>query len=511
MRRGWWLAVLWVFVACRGGGGTGERQKAALEAQKKAIQGEVDQVLQGWLDQMARTLPEDVRKFEKSRSPLVRWRLDSFQYDWKRPLEAAVVKVRGTVLEDAFRAPLEFFQAMDAFWKKEIDFKDYLAAYRKVKEASDDPLVLLLADFDHAFLHLEAFYGAQDMEGDDRAIYFFRHWQVAFSFPREKGEAVSEYLARLCMERPLDVCREVPFESLHFALERPYLLEVKRIVGEYLKAHPDQPINRVFQTLLQDIEARLPRIPAFPEDPVMPTVVSKAPFVGDVVVTVRPSGLTWEEREYLSFQKGWLIPAKEWGVFQKAVKDRMPGFEKDRGPENLEILLLAMDQQAAMGVAARVVDAMKAEPPRYVTFGGRRRIDGMNRRTTFGKLQFREVPVAPRKAEVEGQGSWKCLPLGQTPDSDDLPGQVGPTVLVTTSGIRTGTFQQGKVGGLADGDLPGALAHLRSGTGLLLIGEDVPLQAVAPLIQSLFEECGDERCTFLQKHEPRLEVQVCGR
>ncbi len=505
-------AVLAMAIACGGKGDMAEKQKAAFAAKKVAIAAEVDKVLNGWVDDMVKTLPEDVRKFEKAKSPLVRWRLDTFKYDWARPLSAAVVPAKGTVVEKDFAAIPAFFETMERFWKKEVDFKDYMAAYHALKKTCDDPVANLLADFDHAFVHLEAFYGAQDMEGDDRAVYFFRHWQVAFGFPREKGEAVADYLARLCQEKMGDFCRKYPFESIHFALERPYLGEVKRIVGEYLQAHPEAKFNKVFSTLLADVDARLQKVPDFVEDPIMIDSIAKAPYVGDVKVTVTRQGLNWEERDYLDFGKDWVLPAKDWKAFDKAVGERMPDMEKERGPENLETLLITADKGAAMSIAASLVEVFKKQPPRYVEFAGRRRLDNMNRRTKFGRLTFREVPVAPRKVDVEGAGTLKCRPLGQVPDAQDLPGQVGPAVWIAADGTyKAGTFADGKVTGLKDVDAKGAVQHLKSGTGLLLAAEGATIEAFSGVLQPLFIECGDPKCSFLKELQPRLEAQVCGK
>ncbi len=38
------------------------RQKEAFEARKKEVQAELAVVLQGWLDEMTRTLPADIKK-----------------------------------------------------------------------------------------------------------------------------------------------------------------------------------------------------------------------------------------------------------------------------------------------------------------------------------------------------------------------------------------------------------------------------------------------------------------
>ena len=98
-----------VLAARKKNGEMAERQKAAFDVKRKAIQGEVDKVLSAWLDRMDKDLPADVKKYEKVKSPLVRWRLDSFNFDWRRPMAAAVVLAPGTaprlVVTGACRSP----------------------------------------------------------------------------------------------------------------------------------------------------------------------------------------------------------------------------------------------------------------------------------------------------------------------------------------------------------------------------------------------------------------------
>lgn len=512
MRKTWVVvAAALAWAGCQGGDKMMELQKQAFEQKKQEITAEVNAVMQAWLDEMVRTLPEDVKKYEKVRSPLVRWRTDSFQFDWRRPMEAATVKARGTPVEKDFAAIPKFFEAMEQFWAKQIDFKDYMAAYNELKATVDNPLANALADFDHTFVHVEAFYGAQDMEGDDRAIYFFRHWQVAFAFPREKSEAVSEYLARLCMAKMAEYCRTIPFEDLHFAMERPYLQEVKRIVAEYLKANPDLPLNRIFPPFLAEVDARMPNIPAFPENPPLGDSIAKAPFVYDTQVRISDKALEWEERDLMTFDKGWTKKPADWKAFAKAVAEKMVPLEKERGPENLEYLLVTAHRDAPMALIAQLVQVFKEQPTRYLTFGARRRVDGLNKKTVTGKLQFREVPMVGRAVDVEGVGRVKCLPLGQGNDAQDLASKVGPTVWLGRDGARLGTLDGTRVAGLKDGDAKAAQAHLKGGPALLLVADDVPMGAFLAVVDGLYQSCGDEKCQFIETTVPAVEVQVCAR
>ncbi len=508
------LAVV-ALAGCRGED-MAARQKAASEARRAALLDEVSGVLKGWLDEMVRTLPADVKKYPKVKSPLVDWRQATFAYDWRRPLHAVVVRARGTPFQEELQAIATFFDAMARFWKKEIDFKDYMAAWKQLKSQvregdEHSRLVHLLADFDHTFVHVEAFYGAQDMEGDDRAVYFFRHWQVAFDFPREHQEAVSDYLARLCKERLFDYCKTVPFEVMHFAMERPYLIEVQRISRAFLERYPDSPLNRIFEPFLADVAARLDGLQPFPEDPVLPDSKSRAPFVGDVVMTVSRRGLEYENQVFVDFSKGWEVPASAWAAMARRIAPIQEQLEQERGPENLEVLVLAMDRTAPMSIPTEVVTMFRAHPARLVAFAARRRMDGVSRRTVVGRLQFREVPVAPRRVEVEGVGALKCRPLGQSTDAQDLPARVASVVYLDPQRLLVGRFAGGKVVDARPVGDPEAVQTLSAGPGLFLVREDVSYERFLSLLDPLFVRCADERCSSVRDLTPELEVQGCVR
>ncbi len=510
MTRVLWLAVVAVlFTGCQDKNRMLELQKAAFEQKKQDITAEVDKVLQAWLDQMVETLPEDVRKYPKVRSPLVKWRTDSFSFDWRRPMEAATVQARGTPVEADFAAIPKFFEAMQLFWDKKIDFKDYMKAYDELKKTVDNPLANALADFDHTFVHVEAFYGAQDMDGDDWAIYFFRHWQVAFSFPREKSEAVSEYLARLCTDKMPDYCKTIPFEDLHFAMERPYLNEVKRIVGEYLKTNPDLPLNRIFPPFLAEVDARIPNVPTFAEAPPLGDSLSRAPFVYDTQVRISDKALEWEDRDMMTFDQGWAKKPADWKAFAKAVAERMEPMEKERGPENLEYLLVTPHRDVPMEMFSQLVGVFKETPTRYLTFGARRRIDGLNKKTVTGRLTFREVPMNERTLTLPTVGKVACKPLGQADDMKDTVS--GPVAWLAKDGVKIGKLQDGVVSDVSATDLKGAQEHLKTGTGLLLVANDVSVAEYLNLVDPLFVACDDEACKHPNLVTPALEVQVCTR
>lgn len=515
MLKKWWIGVMAVLItvtACQDMNDMAAKQRAAFDEKKTGIQAEIDVVLDAWLKQMVASLPEDVKKYPKVKSPLVDWRLESFKFDWRRPIDAAVVKARSMTLADEFEAIPEFFAVMEDFWNKKVDFKDYMEAYDKLKATSKDPLAIQLADFDHTFVHLEAFYGAQDMDGDDRAVYFFRHWQVAFHFPREKSEAVSQYLERICLQKLSDYCKTVPFEKMHFALEVPYLGKVKEIVGKFLADYPDSPLARVFPPFMAEVDKRIAEFKPFEEYPIVPDMVAKAPYVGHLKLVVSKRALEWDGKDYLSFENGWELKPASWAGFKKEITGLVERLTEDRGPENMEIILLTMDKNAPIDIAASAVEVFKDFAPRYVEFGGRRRLNSINKLTRVGSLRFREVPLVSRKVEVEGVGAVTCRPLGQTNGDQELVNKIGPTVWLGADGTMTGTFADGKVGQtVKTDDVNVAVKHLMSGTGLLLVERNVSFSAFMKVIEPLFIECENPECSFIKDLQPKVEVQVCGK
>ena len=139
------------------------------------------------------------------------------------------------------------------------------------------------------------------------------------------------------------------------------------------------------------------------------------------------------------------------------------------------------------------VQVFKDQPTRYLSFGARRRVDGLNKKTVTGKLQFREVPVAARVLEVEGVGKVKCLPLGQGNDAQDLPSKVGPTVWLGRDGARVGKLAGTRVDGVQAVDVAAAQAHLKQGPALLLVAEDAPLGAFLGGVGGGFQSGGEVR------------------
>ena len=485
------------------------RQKKAVEAKRAAVAQEIDGVLKKWLDQMVSSLPEDVKKYPKAKSPLVRWRLDSFSFDWRRPMGAAVVKAKGTPFEKDFQAILEFFDAMERFWKKEIDFKDYMQAWDKVKAGNHSKMVNLLADFDHTFVHVEAFYGAQDMEGDDRAIYFFRHWQVAFHFPREYSESVSQYLERLCKAKLKDFCLSAPFEKLHFAMEKPYLTEVKRIVSEYLANYPDCKLNRIFGPFVAEVDARLASLKPIEEDPPLPESISRKDFVGQVILTVRKTGLEYEGKTLLTFKgDSWQLPSQaELARAQAEATKLSNSLEKEQGPENMEVIRLDADKGAPMAIAAFVASTWSKLPARFLTFGARRRLDGINKGTVTGSLQIRDVPFGKRNRDIGGR-VYQCQDLGQSVEKPDLKPQVA--VFVTEKAVMVGQLNNDKVASLTQIEPREAATRLLAGPGLLLVGAEVPVERFIAVLDPLFFKCRDTpACSVVDDQSPQVRVEVC--
>jgi len=188
----------------------------------------------------------------------------------------------------------------------------------------------------------------------------------------------------------------------------------------------------------------------------------------------------------------------------------MPKLEEDRGPENLEVVLLAMDKDAPMSVAAGSVEVMKKQPSRDVTFGARRRLDGMNRRATVAKLAFREVSIAPRKVDVEGVGKLVCRPIGQWDEKLDVK-TVSQAVWVDGNGVKVGTFADGKATGLAKVEQAKGqpVADPAKGPALILVAADTPYEKFLSVLEPWFVKCASDKCDILDPQEPKVEVQVC--
>ena len=115
------------------------RQKGALESRRAEVTAETDKVVGAWIDTMAKTLPADVKKYPKVKSALVPWRLAALDYDWRRPLGNVLAKVRSTPFEAEYKGLAEFFEVMEKFWKKEVDFKDYMEAFDRLMPRPNQP------------------------------------------------------------------------------------------------------------------------------------------------------------------------------------------------------------------------------------------------------------------------------------------------------------------------------------------------------------------------------------
>jgi len=504
MMRFWFMPLLmFCLVAGCGKGDKLSKQKGALDSRRAEVTEQVDKAIGGWIDDMAKSLPADVKKYPKVKSSLIPWRLSALDYDWRRPLGAVVAKTRNTPFEAEYKGLVDFFDVMEKFWKKEVDFKDYMEAYDKLKETSNSKMARMLADFDHTFVHVEAFYGAQDMEGDDRAIYFFRHWQVAFHFPREHSESVSDYLARLCKEKLSAYCSKVPFEQLHFAMEKPYLMRVKEIVASFLKDYPDGPLNRVFEPFIKEVDLRLAAFKDFEEVPILPDSRSRGLYVGDVFITVSKKGIEFDEKKWPSFSKK---AAAELG---KAIDE----MEKKEGPENTELISFRLAKDVPMSIPAEIVAMAKGHAPRLASFAARRRMEGVSRLTLVGRLQFREVPITGRKVTVEGNGKLSCQALGQSDDTKDLTSKAGIALVLDATSLMKGTFAGGKVSNLTPIETSSlqALSDASVATPIVfLVAQDVTADRFISVLEPLYMRCLDAACVQIDNLKPRLDVQVCG-
>jgi len=484
------------------------RQKKAIEAKKAKIIKDIEEVLNGWLEFAQRELPEDVKKYPKVRSPLVDFRLKMQEYDWKIPLKSKAMQAQGHLFEKEILAIPTFFEAMDNFWSKKIDFKDYMKARQELKRATDNRIVNMFADFDYAFVHVEALYGASDMEGDDRALYFFRHWQVAFDLFREPYESVSDYLVKLCKERLKDFCRNVPFEYLHFAMEKPYLERAIAIVEGFLKDYPDCPLNKVFDQYIVDARKALQEARVFRENPVLPDTVSNAPFAYDLLFRIDEKGASLGEKRLVEKP---LVRAKDIVLQKKRIEQMLADIEKERGPENMEVVVVEMPKDSEVEVIGGLVSVLKDLQPRVLRFAGRRRADYVAKKSTVGNLFFREVGVTDFKGKIQGVGMVSCNVLGVSQDEEAFEKKLERWIFIGQEKVLGGVIENRILKG-GNGIEKGDEAEIRSlCTGkptLLLFDARVPYERLVQVLGWVSFLC-DPDCEHPKELKPMIEVQVC--
>jgi hypothetical protein len=483
-------------------------QKKAIEAKKAKIMKDIEDVLNGWLDSAKKDLPEDVKKYPKVKSPLVDFRLKMQGFDWKIPLKSKAMQAKGLIFEKEILAIPAFFEAMDDFWAKKIDFKDYMKAREELKRATDDRVVNMLADFDYAFVHVEALYGASDMEGDDRALFFFRHWQVAFDLPREPHESVSDYLAKLCKERLQTFCKDVPFEHLHFAVEKPYLEKAIAIVEKFLKDYPDCPLNKVFDQYLVDARKALQEAKVYRENPVLPDTVSTAPFAYDLLFRIDDKGASLGEKPLV---EKIVVRAKDIVSQKKKIEQMLADIEKERGCENMEVVVVEMPKDKEVGVIGGLVSVLKDLQPRVLRFGARRRADYVARKSTVGSLFFREVGVTDFKGQVEGVGRISCNVLGVSQDEEGFEKKLERWVFVEREKVLEGVIENGGLKGgnrIEKGEDEEIRTLCTGKRTLLLFDAKVPYERLAQVLGWAFFVC-DPDCQHPKELKPLIEVQVC--
>jgi hypothetical protein len=483
-------------------------QKKAIEAKKAKIMKDIEDVLNGWLEFAKKELPEDVKKYPKVKSPLVDFRLKMQGYDWKIPLKSKAMQAKGLIFEKEILAIPAFFEAMDNFWAKKIDFKEYMKARDELKRATTNRVVNMLADFDYAFVHVEALYGASDMEGDDRALYFFRHWQVAFDLPREPHESVSDYLAKLCKERLQDFCKDVPFEFLHFAMEKPYLEKAIAIVEKFVKDYPDCPLNKVFDQYLVDARKALQEVKEYHESPVLPQTVSTAPFAYDLLFRIDEKGASLGEKPLLEKPA---LRAKDIALQKKKIEQMLTDIEKERGPENMEVVVVEMPRDKEVGIIGGLVSVLKDLQPRVLRFAARRRADYVARKSTVANLFFREVGVKNFKGQVEGVGKVSCYVLGVSQDEEGFEKRLERWVFVGKDRVLSGVVENGKLMGASriEKGEDEAIRNLCTGKpSLLLFDAKVPYERLVQIMDWAFFVC-DPNCQHPKELKPLIEVQVC--
>jgi hypothetical protein len=295
-------------------------------------------------------------------------------------------------------------------------------------------------------------------------------------------------------------------------MERPYLTEVKRIVGEFLKAYPDCKLNRIYEPFLAEVDGRMKNLPTFTEDPVMPGSLSKKDYVGDVVLTVRKSGLEYEDRTMVTLkpETPWVLPAAgELAKAGAAIAKLSDSLEKERGPENMEVIRLDMDREAPMSIAAWVTSTWSKLPARFLAFGARRRVDGIDKGTVIGRLQFRDVPIGRRTRDLDG-ARLQCQDIGQTTDAADLASKVKTAVFVDGDKLLAGEVSGDKVTGLKPVDAAEAAKRLLASDSLLAVRDGVTVERFLSVLEPAVVKCKDQpQCSIMEDLTSRIRVEVC--
>ena len=516
------MMVLFSTIACN-------RAERALKSQIRQRQTEMSNkfhsMMKDWLGKMVKTMPK-----ERTKASLLKWRLDAIAFQWGLTMNKVIAGSRGLIVNKEYKSIQDYLQEMTDYWqainpnnanKKNVKVKDFIKAVTKLKKNVKDPMVLAMADFDMAFLHLLAFYGAKKYNGVQRSTYLFKYWQLAFAFPRGY-ESIDGYIRRLCKEKIPEFCSKQPFETLSIALNRPYYEKVRGLVADFAKKHPKCKLGQVFNGFDKELADAQKAIPEFKEIPVLADTVSKDDFTSNLEFLVtKGHGIIFNGKGETP-NVVLLSPAQtkngvnnaNWSVFAKKLSVLLKMLDQKRGPENMEWALLVINKDMPVSMIMRFVNIMAKSSPRYLSIAGRRHKEGIAKAAKVGKLVFREVPIKPMSIAAKGHGILKCMPLGQSNTDPRMDHRLKSILLITKGSQYMGTLEKGSAVGLKELQLNAAAEAVRKNTAkniatLITINKDVSVDRLVALLTALGYKCRDKECAKVKTFKYDAQFEVC--
>lgn len=406
-----------------------KRHEKVVGEKSSAVMGKLRRCLDEILDEMGKTIPENAEKKPGLKHPFITWRMGVLEYPVYKKLFELEIEAKGLPVEAEIGQILEYFKGQEQFFGRELKLKEYLELAGNLLKNTKETLLKELISFDLVFLHVEPFYGVADMPDEARTTYFFRHWQIAFRFVRDKFEAVDTYIERLCREKLTDFCAKLPFEFIPDALQIPYFEAVISEIDEFSAKFPESRFNTLLKTFRADLEKELLKEnkKRYTESPMLPDSVSKRPFVGDIVFTITPEAVNFGKKSVLALSKGRIKNPPDIAGFKKSVAEKIKEMTQEKGPENMEAVLIDADAVVKMEVVKAVYEAVRDSDARTLLFGARRRLEGINRRTVAGSVTFKDVVMKVRKFK-----GMTCIPLGFSNPHEEVKGEPEESFFVTS-------------------------------------------------------------------------------
>ncbi|MBM4386470.1 MAG: hypothetical protein FJ088_01950 [Deltaproteobacteria bacterium] len=461
----------------------GKRQEKAVGEKSSAVMGKLRHYLEEIVDEMGKTIPDNAEKKPGLKHPFMTWRMGVLEFPIYKKLFELEAEAKRLPVEAEIGQIIEYFKGQEQFFGRELKLKEYLELAGSLLENTKEALLKELISFDLVFLHVEPFYGVADMPDEAKTTYFFRHWQIAFRFVRDKFEAVDPYIERLCKEKLKDFCSTLPFEFIPDALQIPYVKAVISEVDEFASKFPESRFNSLLKVFKADLEKELLKEKKYTESPVLPDSVSKRPFVGDMVFTITPEAVNFGEKSTLALNNGRIKNPGDLAGFKKSVAETIKKMTEEKGPENMEAVLIDADAAVKMEVVKAIYEAVKDSDARTLLFGARRRIEGVNRRTVAGGVSFKDVAMKERKFK-----GMTCLPLGFSNPYEEAKGEPEEFLLVAA-----GQAQQ------AEGK-----KYVYAG-----VDSKITYGDFVKGIDRLYSKCAKEDCVDVSDAKIQIEMGLC--